>query len=101
MNKLILLSAWLAFTTVGFSQTKQDELAIQFYTKIQQLYENDYSEIFNMFHGIHVSQIFNESGDLISNNPETFYSIDLPLPLLAGSLTTPRPFPMTPVTEGL
>ena len=72
----------IQITIKGVCQTKQDELAIKCYKKIQQMYENDYSEIFNMFHGIHVSQIFNESGDLISNNPETFYSIDLPLPLL-------------------
>jgi ubiquitin C-terminal hydrolase len=72
----------IKITINGVSQTKQDELAIKCYTKIQQMYENDYSEIFNMFHGIHVSQIFNQNGDLISNNPETFYSIDLPLPKL-------------------
>jgi ubiquitin C-terminal hydrolase len=72
----------IKITIKGVSQTKQDELAIKCYTKIQQMYENDYSEIFNMFHGIHVSQIFNENGDLISNNPETFYCIDLPLPSL-------------------
>ena len=72
----------IKITISGVSQTKQDELAIKCYTKIQQMYENDYSEIFDIFHGIHVSQIFNENGNLISNNPETFYSIDLPLPFL-------------------
>lgn len=72
----------IIITIKGVSQTKQDELAMKCYTKIKQMYENDYSEIFDIFHGIHVSQIFNENGDLISNNPETFYSIDLPLPSL-------------------
>lgn len=72
----------IKITIRGVSQTQQDELAIKCYTKIQQMYENDYSEIFDMFHGIHVSQIFDENDNLISSNPETFYSIDLPLPLL-------------------
>lgn len=72
----------IKITISGVSQTKQDELAIKCYTKIQQMYENDHSEIFNIFHGISVTQIFNENGNLISDNPEPFYSIDLPLPLL-------------------
>ena len=72
----------IKITISGISQTKQDELAIKCYTKIQQMYENDYSEIFDIFHGISVTQIFNQNGNLISDNPEPFYSIDLPLPLL-------------------
>jgi ubiquitin C-terminal hydrolase len=72
----------IKITISGEFQTEQDKLAIKCYEKIKQMYENDYSEIFNMFHGIHVSRIFNENGELISSNPETFYSIDLPLPLL-------------------
>lgn len=78
----LALKKSIKITISGVSQSEQDELAIKCYTKIQQMYENDYSEIFDIFHGIHVSQIFNENGNLISNNPETFYSIDLPLPLL-------------------
>lgn len=72
----------IIITIKGTSQSKQDDLAIKCYTKIKEMYQNDYSEIFNMFYGIHVSQIFNENEELISSNPETFYSIDLPLPSL-------------------
>jgi ubiquitin C-terminal hydrolase len=64
------------------SNNEKDDLAIKCYEKIKQMYENDYSEIFNMFYGIHVSQIFNENDELLSTVPETFYSIDLPLPPL-------------------
>ena len=78
----LALKKKVKITIVGSSQTKQDELAIKCCKKIQELYENDYSEIFDMFHGIHVSQISDENEEIISNNPEPFYSIDLPLPLL-------------------
>jgi ubiquitin C-terminal hydrolase len=64
------------------SNNEKDDLAIKCYEKIKQMYENDYSEIFNIFYGIHVSQIFNENDELLSTIPETFYSIDLPLPPL-------------------
>ena len=67
---------------VGNPQTPQDELALKCYSKIKQMYENDYSPIFNIFYGIYVSQIVNENDDVLSINPETFYSIDLPLPSL-------------------
>jgi ubiquitin C-terminal hydrolase len=70
----------ITINIVGNSQNKQDELAIQCYSIIKQMYENDYSEIFEMFHGIHVSQISSENDELISTSPEIFYSIDLPLP---------------------
>jgi ubiquitin C-terminal hydrolase len=71
----------ITINIVGSSQNKQDELAVQCYSKIKQMYENDYSEIFEIFHGIHISQISNENNEVISTNPEIFYSIDLPLPL--------------------
>jgi ubiquitin carboxyl-terminal hydrolase 8 len=72
----------IQITIKGVSNNEKDDLAIKCYEKIKQMYENDYSEIFNMFYGIHVSQIFNENDELLSTVPETFYSIDLPLPPL-------------------
>ena len=46
------------------------------------MYANDYSEIWNMFYGIHVSQLKSiETGDIISLNPEPYFVINLPIPL--------------------
>lgn len=65
----------------GTPQTNEDDLAIKCYDMIKNMCENDYSEIFNIFYGIHVSQLFNgENEEHISSKPEIFYSIDLQLP---------------------
>jgi ubiquitin carboxyl-terminal hydrolase 8 len=70
----------IKITVDGECKTEQDKLAKKCYTTIQRMYETDYSEIFEMFHGIHISNIFNQNDQIISNVIEIFYSIDLPLP---------------------
>ena len=72
----------------GSTQNKHDELAVKCYSKIKEMYENDYSEIFELFHGIHVSRISSQENELISIQPETFYSIDLPLPPLSNNIVS-------------
>lgn len=69
-------------TISGESKTEKDELAIKCYELIKQRYEKDYSEIFNIFYGIYVSQIFSENDELISSCCDPFYSISMPLPSL-------------------
>lgn len=66
----------------GSSQSDQDELAIKCYEIIKKMYETNYSEIFNIFHGIYATQIFSENDELLSSNLEPFYSINLHLPPL-------------------
>jgi ubiquitin carboxyl-terminal hydrolase 8 len=72
----------VSISVTGIPQTKKDIMAVKCYEKIKQMHENDYSEIIEIFYGVHVSQIFDENENLISLTPETFYSIDLPLPSL-------------------
>lgn len=48
---------------------------------IKDLYNKEYSEIINLFYGIHVSQIMDlEKEKIYIQNPEPFFMIDLPIP---------------------
>lgn len=71
-------------TITGNPETNEDKLAFNCYNMIKHMYEKDYSDIFNIFYGIHVSQItHNETNNIISFKPETFYSLEIPLPELS------------------
>lgn len=69
-------------TISGTSQTEKDKLAIKCYERMKQLYETDYSNILNIFHGILVSQKFNENNELINSILDPFWIINLSLPPL-------------------
>ena len=63
----------------GKAENNKDELAIKCFTMMKNMYKNEYSEVIKMFYGIHVSQIFDLSGESLSINPEPFFMINLPL----------------------
>jgi ubiquitin C-terminal hydrolase len=66
---------------VGTVENDRDKIALLCFERIKQMYANDYSEIWNMFYGIHVSQLKSiETGDIISLNPEPYFVINLPIP---------------------
>jgi ubiquitin C-terminal hydrolase len=45
------------------------------------MYSKEYSEIWNLFYAVHVSQISNlETGEKIKITPEPYFMIDLPIP---------------------
>ena len=45
------------------------------------MYSKEYSEIWNMFYGIHVSQIISlETGEVLSTAPEPYFMINLSIP---------------------
>lgn len=64
----------------GNIESEQDKLAVSCYKMMKKLYENEYSEILNLFFGIHVSQISNINNQVLSYNPEPFLNIDIPIP---------------------
>ena len=64
----------------GNIESEQDKLAVSCYKMIKNLYENEYSEILNLFFGIHVSQISDIDNQVLSYNPEPFLNIDIPIP---------------------
>lgn len=68
-------------TINGSVQNTTDKIAVQCFEKIKSMYANEYSEIWNMFYGIHVSQIISlESGEVLSTSPEPYFMINLSIP---------------------
>jgi ubiquitin carboxyl-terminal hydrolase 2 len=63
----------------GTPENDKDKLAIKCYKMISKMYKNDYSEIIKLFYGIHVSQILDTSGKVLSINAEPFFMINLPI----------------------
>lgn len=68
---------------VGISKNNIDELARKCYTMIKNNYSNSYSEIIELFFGIHVSLIIsnNEENNIYSIIPESFSIINLSIPI--------------------
>ena len=60
---------------------EKDKLAVSCFETIKQMYSNEYSEIWNLFYGLHISQIINlEKNQVISSKPEPYFIINLPIP---------------------
>jgi ubiquitin carboxyl-terminal hydrolase 8 len=66
----------------GKTEHDLDELAKTCYIMIKNTYSNSYSEIIDLFFGIHVSLIItnDNSNKILSIKPEPFSTINLPLP---------------------
>lgn len=64
----------------GKIENDRDKLAKVCYEMMQNMYKKEYSELLNIFYGIHVTQICNLEGKMLSAVPEPFFMIDLPLP---------------------
>jgi ubiquitin C-terminal hydrolase len=68
-------------TIEGNVQDDKDKIAVKCFERIKQMYENDYSELWKIFYGIHVSVLEKvDNGDKISMVPEPFFIINLPIP---------------------
>jgi ubiquitin C-terminal hydrolase len=67
---------------VGIPKTNLDELAKKCYAMIKSNYSNSYSEILQLFFGIHVSLILsnNKENKIYTITPESFSIINLPIP---------------------
>jgi ubiquitin C-terminal hydrolase len=62
----------------------RDKVALVCLERTKQMFAKDYSEIWNIFYGIQVSQISSlksKSEDVISITPEPFFILDLPIPV--------------------
>jgi ubiquitin C-terminal hydrolase len=76
------LSREVNMSIEGVVQDEKDKIAVKCFERIKQMYENDYSEIWKLFYGIHVSQLeCIETGEKISMVPEPFFIINLSIPL--------------------
>ena len=79
----------------GESENNTDALAIKCYKMIQNMYAKEYSEIWNMFYGIHVSQLLSLEGietegtinTVLSESPEPYFMVNLSIPSTTKSPT--------------
>lgn len=67
-------------TVQGTPKTKKDILAKKCLTMMKQMYEKEYSEIVDLFFGIHVSRIVGLDKQVRSASPEPFFTLCLPIP---------------------
>ena len=71
----------------GKTENDTDKLAVECYKMMKNMYSKEYSEILQIFYGIHVSTINDKSDRLLSMSPEPFFMIDLPIPKQSGNIT--------------
>lgn len=75
------LSRKVEMTISGNEVNETDKIAKKCFETIKQMYSTDYSEIWNMFYGIHVSQLIStETRQPLSLRPEPYFIISLPIP---------------------
>lgn len=75
------LSREIKMTISGTPENETDNIAIQCFEMIKSMYSKEYSEIWNLFYAVHVSEITClETGRCIKINPEPYFMIDLPIP---------------------
>tara|TARA_A100001015_G_scaffold153583_1_gene170475 strand:- start:920 stop:1840 length:921 start_codon:yes stop_codon:yes gene_type:complete len=67
-------------TISGSELNTTDKLASVCYKMIQDNYSEKYSEIFDLFFGVHVSEILSLEGKSLSMKPESFMILDLAIP---------------------
>jgi len=76
------LSREIKMTITGNPENEVDKIAIQCFDMIKNMYSKDYSEIWNLFYGVHISEISNiKTNEKINITPEPYFMIDLPIPI--------------------
>ena len=67
----------------GQIKTEKDAMAVKCYEMMKTMYSKEYSEILDIFYGIHVSKI-EKNGEIMSIKPEPYFIIDLPIQMKGG-----------------
>ncbi len=76
------LSREIKMTISGKPENETDIIAIKCFEMIKQMYSKEYSEIWNLFYAVHVSEInCLKTGKQLNIRPEPYFMIDLPIPL--------------------
>jgi ubiquitin C-terminal hydrolase len=71
----------IKMTISGEIENETDNIAVKCFEMIKQTYSKEYSEIWNLFYAIHISEIIElDSEKQMSIKPEPFFMIDLPIP---------------------
>ncbi len=75
------LSREITITITGKPENETDKLALKCFEMVKQIYSKEYSEIWNLFYAVNVSEISRvDNGKVLSINPEPFFMVDLPIP---------------------
>ena len=76
------LSREIKMTISGKTQNETDKIAIKCFEMIKNMYSKEYSEIWNLFYAVHVSEMIDlSSGKQLQITPEPYFMIDLPIPI--------------------
>lgn len=82
------LSREIRMTISGTPSNATDNIAIQCFEMIKNMYSKEYSEIWNLFYAVHVSEISDlKTGESLKITPEPYFIIDLPIPANKNSTT--------------
>tara|TARA_B110000483_G_C18206900_1_gene548269 strand:- start:3155 stop:4198 length:1044 start_codon:yes stop_codon:yes gene_type:complete len=74
------LSRGVTMQIEGHEKSTTDKLAVKCYEMLKTMYENEYSEIIELFYGIHISRITSKTREILSDRPEPFSILSLPIP---------------------
>ncbi len=75
------LSREIKMTISGKPENETDIVALKCFEMIENMYSIEYSEIWNLFYAVHVSEISSlETGKQLNLTPEPYFMIDLPIP---------------------
>jgi ubiquitin carboxyl-terminal hydrolase 8 len=75
------ISREIKMTITGQVENETDKIAVKCFEMTKQMYSKEYSEIWNLFYAIHVSEITSlETGKQLNITPEPFFMINLPIP---------------------
>jgi len=75
------LSRQITMTINGNTENEKDKIALKCYEMVKNMYSKEYSEIWNLFYAIQVSEIISlETNKQKSITPEPYFMIDLPIP---------------------
>ena len=82
------LSREIRMTISGTPSNTTDNIAIQCFEMIKNMYSKEYSEIWNLFYAVHVSEISDlKTGESLKITPEPYFILDLPIPANTNSTT--------------
>ena len=75
------LSREIKMVISGDPENETDKIAIRCFEMIKNMYSKEYSEIWNLFYAVHVSEISClKTGNQLNITPEPYFMIDLPIP---------------------
>ena len=75
------LSREIQITITGNPKNETDQIAIQCFELVKKMYSKNYSEIWKLFYGIHVSVLLDPlTGEKIQITPEPYLMVDLSIP---------------------